>query len=147
MKNLVTATPREFAAQAARIAKVLDRWYKDVDFGGIRRRHFPEGIKALPDDATDEEKRIAVLEYRQRLSDSARQILLEAIVAMLEKNADETIEVLALACFVEPEDADSHTMGEYMKEISQMLYDPAVADFFISLRQSGVMQLLSRSQK
>jgi hypothetical protein len=125
MKNLANCKPSEFLAQTCKIKKSAERWLKATDIIGIRK------IKPIyPKDATDEEKR-AILETQ------AKANLSRMLDAILEEHPEETLELLALACFIEPEDADNHPVNEYLRAVSEMLSDKDVIGFFTSLTQLG----------
>lgn len=147
MKNLVRLNPEEFAVQACKIADAIDKWFSDVDFTAIKRRNLPKPLKSLDENATIEAKQKALFDYNENVAKCARKIVLESIHAMLGKNAHETIAIMALACSVEAEDVNNHTMSEYLGEVAQMLNDKNVMDFFSSLLQSGVLQLFAPSRK
>jgi hypothetical protein len=53
--------------------------------------------------------------------------------ALLDEHPDETLELLALSCFVEPENVDNYTVSEYLISITELLNDKAVRDFFTFL--------------
>jgi hypothetical protein len=54
---------------------------------------------------------------------------------MLAVHPQETLEVLALCCFVEPEHVDDYTMDEYMQCIMDMAQNKSVMNFFSLLAQ------------
>jgi hypothetical protein len=59
--------------------------------------------------------------------------------AIMDEHPDETVDLLALCCFVEPECADDYTMSEYMGAVADMVGDANVMRFFTSLVQLGRM--------
>ena len=61
--------------------------------------------------------------------------LYDIIVAAMEECPDETLELLALACFVEPENIDDHKVSFYLANLSDILADEDVLSFFTSLAQ------------
>ena len=121
MKTLANCKPSEFLRQTNRARKCAERWMEATDIASIRKR-LPE----LNDDMTDEEKQ-AALEKQVKANMSA--ILDEA----LEKHPDETLELLALVCFVEPEDVDDYPMVEYIDAANALINNKTVTSFFISL--------------
>ena len=125
MKNLANCKPSEFLKQTNRIRKSVSKWLTDTDVMNIRKR-----MPALPKDATDEERRRAL----ERQATENFQAILDAI---LEEHPDETLELLALLCFVEPEKVDDHEITEYMDSISELLSNESVLGFFTSLMQSA----------
>ena len=80
----------------------------------------------------------AIEERKEAFAKQTRENLFAMLEAMLETNADETLELLALCCFVEPEDVDNHTMSEYLVSIGELLNDAGVISFFDSLVRLGV---------
>ena len=51
------------------------------------------------------------------------------------------MDLLALLCFVDPEDVDNHTMDEYLKAITEMITNDAVIGFFTSLAKTGLINI------
>lgn len=125
MKNLANCTPSEFLKQTVRLRKSLEKWVKSTDIINIRKT-----LPTLTDEMTDEEKRVAIKEQ-------GKKNLLAIIDVAMEKCPDETLEVLALACFVEPENVDDHTMSEYILSILEMVQDECVVSFFTFLLKLG----------
>lgn len=121
MKNLATCKPKEFVVQTLRIKRAAERWLTATDIMGIRKN-----LPDIPDDADDDKKKELV--HEQGLKN------LSAIFdAIFEKNPSETLDLLALTCFVEPKDVDDYTMEEYMVSLTEMLNNKAVINFFGSL--------------
>lgn len=133
LKTLMDAKPTEFLKQTNRLRKSVEKWLTDTDIANIRRR-LPK-FETAGKDATAEEraeviKRNAALEREQAMKN------LSAILdAMLDKHPEETLEVLALCCFVEPQNVDDHEMREYLNAFNKMIGDEAVIGFFTSLAQ------------
>ena len=121
MKNLANCKPSEFLKQTNRIRKSVGKWLTDTDVLNIRMRK-PE----VADDATEEERLEANVKQ-------AKENLTAIADAILEKYPDETLEMLALLCFVEPKDVDNHTMSEYMDAMTEMMNNESVIGFFTSL--------------
>lgn len=132
MKNLANCKPSEFLKQTNRIRKSVENWLKITDVMNIRKR-MPEGMPEITKDMSKDEAR-AVLEKRQEMMAEQSQRNLKAMLdAMLDTHPDETLEVLALCCFVEPENVDDHTVSEYLLSINELLGDSNVRDFFTFL--------------
>jgi hypothetical protein len=120
MKNLANCSPTEFLRQTNRIRKSVQKWLTDTDIINIRKR--------LPDietDATDDDKKKA-------LEEQARENVNAILDAVMDEHPEETVELLALLCFVEPDDADNHTMDEYFSALDDMLNSQSVVSFFTS---------------
>ena len=123
MKNLANCKPSEFLRQTNLIRKSVEKWLKVTDLMSIRSRK-PD-FEGIPD--SDKEKRDAILK------DQARQNLNDILCELLEKHPDETLEVLALVCFVDPKEVDDHTVAEYLDALSEIISNQSVLNFFISL--------------
>lgn len=123
MKNLANCKPSEFLKQTNKIRKSVSKWLTDTDIMNIRKR-----TSDIPDDATEEERARAKLEQAKKNTSA----MLDAI---LDEHPDETLELLALLCFVEPENVDDHTITEYLEAFNELMNDKAVLSFFTSLMQ------------
>ena len=132
MKNLANCTPREFLKQTYRIKKCAENWLKETDLLNIRK-NVPDlqSIKGL----TGEEREATIAANKKIMSKQIMANLMDMLDKVLDEHADETIELLALCCFVEPEDAENHTMSEYLSAIGDLLSDQGVMNFFTSLAQ------------
>ena len=125
MKTLANCKPSEFLRQTNKIRKAVSKWLTDTDIMNIRKR-----MPQIPVDGTVEEKAKAVAEQTRKNLDAI-------LDAMLEEHPDETLEVLALICFIEPENVDDYRVGEYLTAFTELISDEAVIGFFISLMQLG----------
>lgn len=125
LKNLATCKPSEFLVQSNKIRKVVEKWLKDTDLMSIRSTR-----PKYPEDATEEEK-------RKILQNQVKSNISRMLDAILEKNSEETLELLALLCFVEPREVDSHPMSEYISAVTELISDQAVLGFFTSLVRLG----------
>ena len=125
MKNLANCTPREFLRQSNRIRKSVENWLKLTNVMGIRQR--------MPDlkDITDEAER------KRLVSEQMRANLSSILDAALDEHPDETAEILALVCFVEPEDIDNYKITDFLGAISEILNSSEVIGFFTSLVNLG----------
>lgn len=125
LKNLATCKPSEFLKQTNRIRKVAEKWLKNTDILNIRKTQpeYPEGV------TTEEKERILQTQVKENLS--------KMFDAILEDYSDETLELLALVCFVEPENVDDHEMSEYITAVSELINNTAVLSFFTSLVRLG----------
>ena len=59
------------------------------------------------------------------------------LTAILEEHPQETVELLGLMCFVEPENVDDHPVSYYLKAFSEVVNDEDVVSFFTSLMRLG----------
>ena len=127
MKTLASCTPTEFIRQTVRIRRAVEKWLTDTDILNIRKR-----VPDFDEDATPDQRKEAM--QRQALAN------FDAIFdAMFEDHPEETLEVLALVCFVEPADVDAHPVSEYLAAVNEVLNDSAVLSFFSSLVRLGQM--------
>lgn len=131
LKTLATCKPSEFLRQTNRIKKSVEKWLTDTDILNIRKRMAT--LEMMPKDATEEERK-AIFERNKKLTEEQAKRNISAMLdAILEEHPDETLEILALCCFVEPENADDYSVGTYLEAFNSLINDKAVIDFFTSL--------------
>lgn len=121
MKTLANCRPSEFLAQTNKIRKSVSKWLTATDIANIRKR-MPE----LPEDVGEEDR-------KEAFAKQAKENLSAILDAILDEHPEETLELMALLCFVEPEDVDSHPVGEYIMAINELLQDETTVSFFTSL--------------
>lgn len=131
MKTIADCKPTEFLRQTNRIRKLAEKWLKDTNILGIRK-NVPD-LKRAPDNATDEEKDAINEENIKIIAEQSRKNLSEMLDAVLDDYPDETLELLALCCFVEPEEIDNYTVEDYLKALTGIINNSAVTSFFVSL--------------
>ena len=124
MKNLANCKPTEFLQQTNRIRKVAEKWLNETGILNIRKN-----MPAIPKDATEEEK------------NELMQAQVKKNLSIMDKHPNETLELLALICFVEPKDVDEHEMSEYIDAITEVMSNKSVLRFFTSLVQLGQMNI------
>lgn len=132
MKNLANCTPKEFLKQTYRIKSAVEKWLKDIDLSSIRA-NVPKLTPVTGLEGEELEKVKA--ENRKIMSKQIMENGMKILDNVMDKYADETVEILALCCFVEPSEAESHTMSEYLESIGDLLSDKGVLSFFTSLAQ------------
>ncbi len=139
MKNLANCKPSEFIKQTNKIRKATEKW---LDFTGVLeiRKNMPE-MEVPSLDASVEEKARIMAENQKKRDEQMRKNLSAMLDAIMDEHPDETLELLALLCFVEPKDVDNHTVSEYLEAITEMITDEAVVGFFTSLAQLGLMNI------
>lgn len=130
-KNLATCKPSEFLRQTNRIRKSIENWLSVTDILNIRKQ-----IPTVKNDATTKERDNAVAEQMKRNMSA----ILDSV---LDEHPDETLEVLALMCFIEPEDVDNYPVGEYLRAFSELISDKDVLSFFTSLTRLGQTGILT----
>ena len=129
MKNLANCKPTEFLKQTNRIRKIAEKWLKVTGILEIRKNQ-PE----IPDGASEEEK-------TELLQEQVKKNLSAILDEVLEEHPEETLELMALICVVEPENVDDHEMSEYIEAFSEIIANKAVLRFFTSLVQLGQMNI------
>ena len=145
MKNLANCKPSEFLAQTFKIKKEVEAWMRDCGIFEIRAE-LPK-IEPIPENASDDEKKRAIALNMQIMRKKGMENFMRILDGALDKNAEGTLRILALCCFIEPSDVDNHAMGEYLGAISEVLDDKNVISFFTSLVRLGQMNMPSASEK
>lgn len=132
MKNLANCTPKEFLKQTFRIKKLVEKWLKETDILNIRKK-LPtlESVDGLSGEELAEVQKRNQKLVREKIMDN----LMEMLDKIMDEHADDTVALLALVCFIEPEKADEHSMSEYLTAIGELISDPGVLSFFTSLAQ------------
>lgn len=133
MKTLANCTPSEFLKQTTKLRKAAARWLKDTDIINIRKR-IPI-FTMVPKDATPEQKTEIVRENEKLKTEQALKNFDAILEAAFELHPDETLEILALCCFVDPEHVDDHPMTFYLSAFTEIIQDKAIMSFFTSLTQ------------
>lgn len=123
MKNLANCTPDEFFAQTVKIKKAVKNWLDLTDIMNVRKRTppFTEGMTQL--------------EIKDAMMNQARENISCMFDAIMEKHPNETRDLMAMLCFVEPEHVNDHKMSEYFASLYEMLNDEGTVGFFTSLIQ------------
>lgn len=131
LKTLATCKPSEFLRQTNRIKKAVEKWLTDTDIMNIRKRlPVPE---VVPLEATVEERAAIFERNKKAVQEQSKKNVSAMLDAILDEHPEETLEVLALCCFVEPDNADDYPVSEYLAAINTLINDKAVIDFFTSL--------------
>ena len=131
-KNLATCAPVEFLRQSNKIRHEVSGWLKATGVLELRKRK-AEGKKSITADMTAEEKK-AVNEYNRELDEAqAKQNISDMLDVCLEQYPEQTLEVIALACFLEKSQAKEVSVTELLDNFGQMLGDAGVMRFFTSL--------------
>lgn len=138
MKTLVSCTPTEFLEQTYKIKQSVSKWLTDTDIINIRQR-LPEGLVKTADIKPDDDREAILEKNKKLLAEQGRKNLSAILDACLKDHPKETLEVLALVCFIEPSEVDEHPMREYLLAFNEIINDEAVVSFFISLARLGLM--------
>lgn len=120
-KNLTNCNLREFMVQTRLIKHYAEKWLNDTDIMNIRKN-----LPDIPEDADDEERKRLLTEQGMKNASAMFD-------AIFDEHPDETIQLIAMLCFVPLTEIDNHPMTYYMESISEMLNDETVWGFFTSL--------------
>ena len=136
MKNLANCKPSEFLKQTNRIRKSVEKWLRLTDIMSIRKR-VPTGMPEITADLSDDEKEAVTKKRKEMIFEKAQENLSAILDACLDEHPDETLEVLALCCFIEPENVDDYPMTDYLAAALDMIEDETVNRFFTLLMRLG----------
>lgn len=136
MKTLANCKPSEFLSQTYKIKKSVEKWL-DITKVLELRKTAPEGIVPITDTMTVEEKGEAFKKNKELVTKQARANLSKMLDSMLGEHPQETLELLALICFIEPSEIDNYQTRDILAVINDILDDEAVIGFFSSLIRSG----------
>lgn len=120
-KTLASCKPTEFLKQTNRVRKSVEKWLTATDILNLRKQP-----PKIAEDATPDECEKAVAEQM-------RKTMSAMLDSIMDKHPDETLELLALLCFVEPESVDDYPISEYLLAFSSLIADESVLGFFTSL--------------
>ena len=146
MKSLANCTPTEFFTQTLKIKRNVEKWLTSDDIKEIRSRK-PADLEKKTDDMSVEEQKALLARNAKRLEEQSMKNFMEIIEIMLAKKLDETLSVLAMCCFVEPEHVDDYIMDDYFGTIADLIANPNVMRFFASLAQLGQTSISIVSRK
>ena len=142
LKTLANCDAIDFLRQTNKIRKAVSKWLEDTDIVNIFR------TKAVEEVVTgNDEEQAAIIE--RNANARRKQImknLSDILDKVLEEHPEETLEILALCCFIEPKDANSHKVAEYLTAFNSLISDKAVIDFFVSLAKLGQIDTLSAAK-
>lgn len=131
MKTLANCTPREFLKQTNRIRIAVEKWLDATKILEIREKmpEFPE-----PKKPESKEELTNDIETRNKLvAEQMRKNGFAMLEAMLDTNMEETLELIALVCFIEPEDIDNYKMSDLFSALAEVMNDESVIGFFASV--------------
>lgn len=135
--NLANCKPSEFLKQTYKIKKSVEKWLKVTDIANIRKE-MPK-LTPISKDLSDEERREIFEENRNKVREQTTKNAMAILDEVMDKHADETLEILALCCFIEPNEVDNYPIDFYLKNFTEIISNKTVIDFFISLAQLGQM--------
>lgn len=145
MKSLANCKPSEFLKQTLRIKRNVEKWLTSDDIKEIRKR--TPDLEDITEEMSKKEQGEVLLRNKAKRDEVAMKAFLDIIDVMLEKKFEETLSVLALCCFVEPENVDDHEMDEYFGAMADLIANPNVLRFFVSLAQLGRTNISIVSKK
>ena len=134
-KTLANCKPSEFVAQTAKIKKAVKHWMDLTKIAEIRSQK--PVYESFQPGATAEEKKAVIERNAAAQKRQAMENFSQIVDEMLEKHPEETLQVLALCCFVEPENVDDYPVSEYLRSMMELFNDEAVIGFFTLLVQLG----------
>lgn len=126
MKNLANCKPSEFLRQTNKIRHYVQKWMDITDIPNIRKR-----LPQIPEGATEEER-------KKLIREQSMKNLSAMFDAALEEHPEETMGVLALACFIPAEEAEIHPMEDYLISLSELMESEGAIRFFTSLVSLGL---------
>ena len=132
-KNLANCTPDEFLDQTFLIMNSAEKFMKVNDILGIRSRKV-EGLQEIPADNEEEAGRIR-RENAKKITAQRMKNIKDILTSMMHTHKSETLELLALSCFIAPEDINNYSMPFFLRNLGEMLSDGDVLAFFTSLAQ------------
>jgi len=141
-KNLATCKPSEFLKQTNRVRKSVENWLNKTNIMEIRSRKV-EGLETVPENASEDEAYEIRKRNAEKITAQQRKNLNDILTAAMEEYPDETLELLALICFVEPENVDDHSIAFYLNNLTDIISDKDVLGFFTSLAQLGQTDIFS----
>lgn len=144
MKSLATCKPSEFLVQTNKIRKAVEKWLDLTDIVKIASTR-PK-LTPFRNDMTEEEKLALFAENKRISEEQTRDNMNRILEEVMDKHAAETLVILALCCFVEPEDIDNHTVSEYLEVLTELMDNQAVLNFFTSLMRLEQTNTLSASR-
>jgi hypothetical protein len=139
LKTLVSCKPSEFLRQTNKIKKSVEKWLTDTDILNIRKRM--PALEAVPISATEEERKAIDERNKKLTSEQVKKNLSAILDAILEEHPEETMEILGLCCFVEPDHVDDYKVVDYLTALNSLISDKVVLDFFTSLASLGQMNI------
>ena len=130
-KNLANCTPDEFLDQSFLIMDAAEKFMKVNDILGIRGRKV-EGLQEIPKDNEEEADRVR-RENAKKITAQRMKNVKDLLTSMMHTHKSETLELLALSCFIDPADVNNYTMPFFLRNVGEMISDQDVLAFFTSL--------------
>lgn len=125
MKTLANCKPSEFLVQTNKIRHAVEKWLKMTDIQSLREKVPPFVEGQTP------------AERKKALAEQSRKNLSAILDTIMEEHPQETVELLGMLCFIEPENVDDYPVRDYLEAFNELLNDTAVVGFFMSLIRLG----------
>jgi len=138
-KNLANCTPDEFLDQSFLIMDAAEKFMKVNDILGIRGRKV-EGLQEIPKDNEEEADRIRK-ENAKKITAQRMKNVKDLLTSMMHTHKSETLELLALSCFIDPAEVNNYTMAYLLRNVGEIISDQDMLAFFTSaaqLEQTGI---------
>ena len=138
-KNLANCTPDEFLDQSFLIMDAAEKFIKVNDILGIRCRQV-EGLQEIPKDNEEEADRVR-RENAKKITAQRMKNVKDLLTSMMHTHKSETLELLALSCFIDPVEVNNYTMAYFLRNVGEMISNQDVLAFFTSaaqLEQTGI---------
>lgn len=135
MKNLANCKPTEFFAQTNKIRKAVQKWITVTNLMEIRRR-VPK-IETQRGEVTKEALAESIEQRKTAFAEQALKNTFDILEQALEVHPQETMAIIALVCFVDPEDIDNYQVSDYLDSIAELITNRSVVNFFYSLGALG----------
>ena len=140
-KNLANCKPSEFLSQTNRMRKAVQNWLEVTKIMELRKA-MPE-LKPIPENAPDDIVEAIEAENKKIIAKQAQDNVSAMLDVIMDEHPQETLELLALLCFVEPADIDNHSIAFYLANLADVLNDKDVISFFTSLVRLGQTGILT----
>ena len=135
-KNLANCKPSEFLRQTYKIKKSVEKWLTDTDILNIRK-NMP-ALTPITNDMSEDKRKAVFAENKRKSEAQITKNMMAILDAVMDVHADETLEILALCCFVDPAQVDDHGIDFYLDNFAEIISNQSVISFFTSLAQLGV---------
>lgn len=138
-KNLANCTTEEFLDQSYLIMDAAEKFMKVNDILGIRSRKV-EGLQEIPTDNEEEAERVR-RENAKKITAQRMKNVKDLLTSMMHTHKKETLELLAISCFIDPADVNNYTMPYFLRNVGEMISNQDVLAFFTSLadvEQTGI---------
>ena len=132
MKTLANCTTVEFLKQSNKIRHAVSEYLAETKILDIRK------IKPTIKDGMNEEEKKAA--YREQ----AKKNISDMLDSALEENAEATVRILALLCFIDDE-KEAEQLDPF--DLLDVILSERVLNFFTRLMQSGLIDMGDISQK